>query len=93
MLLMKTVGFYPNHGEPDTAKVVRPVRREGGRNLPLKSGKALPPYSTRPRVIEIAELWGYDATAAWVRVNRDLYAQGIFEGFQVVGEGETPCAD
>jgi len=47
----------------------------------------------RPRVIEIAELWGYDETATWLRVNRNLYAQGIFQGFQVVEEGETPCAD
>jgi len=47
----------------------------------------------RPRVIEIAELWGYDATAAWLRVNRNLHVQGIFQGFQVCGEGETPCAD
>lgn len=47
----------------------------------------------RPRVIEIAELWGYDETAAWLRVNRNLYAQGIFQGFKVCEEGETPCAD
>lgn len=47
----------------------------------------------RLRVIEIAELWDYDETAAWLRVNRILYAQGIFQGFQVCEEGETPCAD
>jgi hypothetical protein len=47
----------------------------------------------RSRVIEIAELWEYDETAAWLRVNRNLYAQGIFQGFQVIEEGETPCAD
>jgi len=47
----------------------------------------------RPRVIEIAELWGYDQTAAWLRVNRTLYAQGIFQGFQVVEGGGTSCAD
>ena len=35
----------------------------------------------RPRVIEIAELWGYDETAAWLRENRRLYAEGIFAGF------------
>jgi len=86
MLLMKTVGFYPNHGEPDTAKVVRPVRREGGRNLPLKSGKALPPYSTRPRVIELAEMMGYDETAAWLRENREGYAHLIFNGAAIEEE-------
>jgi len=47
----------------------------------------------RPRVIEIAELWGYDAAAAWLRVNRALYAQGIFRGFRVNEEGEESCAD
>ncbi|MHB9131183.1 MAG: DUF5049 domain-containing protein [Armatimonadota bacterium] len=47
----------------------------------------------RPRVIEIAECWGYEETADWLRANRDLYAQGIFQGFQVVGEGGAPCAD
>lgn len=47
----------------------------------------------RPRVIEIAELWGYDATAKWLRENRNLYAQAIFQGFRVVEEGETLCAD
>ena len=78
---MKTVGCNPNHGEPDTVKVVRPVRREGGRNLPLKSGKALPPYSTRPRVIEIAEMMGYDETADWVRNHRRSYSEGVFAGF------------
>jgi len=46
----------------------------------------------RPRVIEIAELWGYDETAAWLRTNRTLYARGIFQGFQVSEEGETSCA-
>lgn len=47
----------------------------------------------RPRVIEIAELWGYDETAAWLRENRRLYAEGIFQGFQVIEEGEASCAD
>jgi len=35
----------------------------------------------RPRVIEIAELWGYDETAEWLRENRTRYAEGIFAGF------------
>jgi len=47
----------------------------------------------RPRVIEIAEFWEYDETAAWVRLNRNMYAQGIFRGFRICDEGEIPCAD
>ena len=47
----------------------------------------------RPRVIEIAEIWGYAETADWLRANRNLYAQGIFQGFQVVEKGEASCAD
>jgi len=47
----------------------------------------------RPRVIEIAEMMGYDETAEWLRENRNLYAQGIFQGFRVIEEGEAPCAD
>lgn len=35
----------------------------------------------RPRVIELAEMMGFDETAAWVRDNRSLYARGIFAGF------------
>jgi hypothetical protein len=47
----------------------------------------------RPRVIEIAEFWGFEETADWLRANRHLYAQGIFHGFRVVEEGDTPCVD
>lgn len=36
----------------------------------------------RPRVIELAEMMGYDETAAWVRDNRRLFAEGIFAGFR-----------
>ena len=35
----------------------------------------------RPRVIEIAELLGYDETAAWLREHRKTYSAGIFAGF------------
>lgn len=35
----------------------------------------------RPRVIEIAEMMGYDETADWLRNNRQLYSEGIFAGF------------
>jgi hypothetical protein len=37
----------------------------------------------RPRVIEIAEMMGYDETAEWLVSNRNLYAQGLFQGFEV----------
>lgn len=37
----------------------------------------------RPRVAEIAELMGFDQSAAWVRAHRDLYPQAIFHGFEV----------
>jgi hypothetical protein len=37
----------------------------------------------RPRVIEIAEMMGYDETAEWLVSNRNLYSQGLFQGFQV----------
>jgi hypothetical protein len=35
----------------------------------------------RPRVMEIAELWGYAETAEWLRANRTAYCEGIFAGF------------
>jgi hypothetical protein len=38
----------------------------------------------RPRVIEIAEMMGYDETEEWLTSNRNLYSQGLFQGFQVV---------
>ena len=37
----------------------------------------------RPAVIRIAEEMGYDASAAWLRDNHDLYSRGIFQGFEV----------
>ncbi len=37
----------------------------------------------RPQVIEIAEMMGYDETAEWLTLNRNLYSQGLFQGFQV----------
>jgi len=47
----------------------------------------------RPRVIELAEMMGYDETAEWVRTYRDRYAAGIFAGFIPVEEGGALCAD
>jgi cephalosporin-C deacetylase-like acetyl esterase len=41
----------------------------------------------RPRVIELAEIMGYDETATWLRTHREEYAVGIFQGFCVIDEG------
>jgi len=46
----------------------------------------------RPRVIELAEMMGYDETAAWVRDHRSEYARLIFAGVSVE-EGGALCAD
>lgn len=46
----------------------------------------------RPRVIESAEMMGYEETAAWVRAHRDLYARLLFNGV-VIDEGDSLCAD
>jgi hypothetical protein len=42
----------------------------------------------RPRVIELAEMMGYDETAVWLRAHRDRYAVGIFAGFVIGEEGD-----
>ena len=41
----------------------------------------------RPRVIELAEMMGYDEAAAWVRDHRNAYARVLFAGV-VVEEGD-----
>ena len=46
------------------------VRLSGGTNM-----------LDRPRVIEIAEMMGYDETADWVRNHRRSYSEGVFAGF------------
>jgi len=46
----------------------------------------------RPRVIELAEMMGYDETADWVRAHRDLYARLLFNGV-IIEQGGTQCAD
>jgi len=52
------------------------VRLSGGTNM-----------LDRPRVIEIAEMMGYDETVAWLRDNKRLYAELIFRGMVVEEEG------
>jgi len=58
------------------------VRLTGGTNM-----------LDRPRVIEIAEMMGYDETAEWLRNNKRLYSEGIFAGFVADEEGGARCAD
>ena len=41
----------------------------------------------RPRVIELAEMMGYDETAEWVRDHRSEYARLLFAGV-IVDEGD-----
>jgi hypothetical protein len=37
----------------------------------------------RPVVIQLAETMGFTETTRWIRAHRDLYATGIFQGFEV----------
>jgi hypothetical protein len=37
----------------------------------------------RPVVIQLAETMGFTETARWVEAHGDLYATGIFQGFEV----------
>jgi hypothetical protein len=41
----------------------------------------------RPRVIELAEMMGYDETAEWLRENREAYTRLIFNGVVIEEEG------
>ena len=40
----------------------------------------------RPQVAQLAEQMGFEASARWVRANRDLYAQAVFQGFEIQEE-------
>ncbi|HEY3379801.1 MAG TPA: DUF5049 domain-containing protein [Armatimonadota bacterium] len=40
----------------------------------------------RPRVIALADMLGYAATAVWLREHRDEYARLIFNGVEVKEE-------
>ena len=37
----------------------------------------------RHQVAHLAELMGHEEAARWLRENRDLYAKGVFQGFEV----------
>jgi hypothetical protein len=43
----------------------------------------------RVRVAELAEAMGFEASAEWVRANRDLYAKAVFEGFEIEEADDT----
>ena len=51
---------------------IEAVRRSGATNM-----------LDRPMVADLAEQMGFDRAARWAREHRDLYARGIFQGFEV----------
>ena len=58
------------------------VTREVYEGLEAVRRSGLTNMLDRPRVAEIAEAMGYAQAARWVREHRDLYARGIFHGFE-----------
>jgi hypothetical protein len=63
---------------PDAVRVPRDVM-EGLEAVRLSG---LTNMLDRPRVAQVAAAMGYDACARWVREHRDLYARGVFRGFE-----------
>lgn len=41
-------------------------------------------------VLELAEEWGYDDTALWLMDNKEIYAGGIFRGFEPIEDEPEP---
>ena len=41
-----------------------------------------------PRVAELVEAMGFEASARWVRENCDLYAQAVFHSFEISEEAD-----
>ena len=69
-------------GDTERAAVrVAPDVREGLEAVRLSG---LTNMLDRPAVAQIAAAMGYDDCARWVQENRDLYAHGVFQGFQGV---------
>ncbi len=64
---------------------VPPTVREGLEAVRLSG---LTNMLDRPAVARIAAEMGYDACARWVHRNRDLYARGVFHGFEAGDDGE-----
>ena len=60
-----------------------PVSREVFDGIEAVRLSGLTNMLDRPRVAEIADEMGYAESARWVREHRDLYARGIFQGFEV----------
>jgi len=68
--------------EPVASGPVRASREIlAGLNAVRESG--LTNMFDRPVVIQLAETMGFTETTRWIRAHRDLYATGIFQGFEV----------
>ena len=63
-----------------------PVSREVFEGIEAVRLSGLTNMLDRPRVANLAEEMGFEASARWVRENRGLYARGVFHGFEVIEE-------
>ncbi len=70
--------------DPDRSPVTVPREVLEGIEAVRRSG--LTNMLDRPRVADLAHELGFEAAARWVGENRELYARGVFEGFEA-GEG------
>ena len=61
-----------------------PIPREVAEGIEAVRRSGLTNMLDRPRVAEIAEAMGFEASAEWVRANRALYAQVVFHGFEEI---------
>jgi len=62
----------PVHVEREVFEGIEAVRKSGLTNM-----------LDRTQVAELAEGFGFEKAACWVRDNGDLYARAIFRGFEV----------
>jgi hypothetical protein len=60
-----------------------PVSREVFEGIEAVRQSGLTNMLDRGRVVELAEAMGFEASARWVRENRELYARAVFRGFEV----------
>ena len=63
-----------------------PVSREVFEGIGAVRRSGLTNMLDRPRVVELAEEMGFEASAAWVEAHRDLYARAVFHGFEITEE-------
>jgi hypothetical protein len=63
-----------------------PVSREVFDGIEAVRRSGLTNMLDRLRVAELAEEMGFEASARWVREDRDLYARAVFNGFEVIEE-------